>query len=440
MGGLSQPSLKLSKKKFQLTTFNIVNLHPIQKTPTNFPASMNRIAIKLKPAAERMVKKGHPWIFEGGITKQSTQGAPGDIAIIYESKKNKLLAVGLYDPDSPIRIKVLSHHKPATINEDWFQQKITEAFAIRQPLLQTNTNSYRLINGENDGLPGLIADIYATVVVVKLYSRIWLPYLELLLPILMEISSAKTMILRLSRAMNELLKDSKWSNGMTVFGHLENEVVLFEEHGIKFSANVVHGHKTGYFLDHRPNRKKIGELAKGKKVLDVFSYAGGFSVHALVGGATEVTSLDISAPALEIAKQNADLNSFKGTHKTMVIDAFEGLGELYKQQQTFDVVVIDPPSFAKRDTEVEKAKVSYQRLAVLGVKLVKKGGLLLLASCSSRVDADTFFEVSEHALSQSGRSFQLLEKTFHDIDHPITFPEGAYLKSGYYKIGNGMGV
>lgn len=395
---------------------------------------MNRIAIKLKPAAERMVKKGHPWVFEGAITKQSKQGDPGDIAIIYESKKNKLLAVGLYDPDSPIRIKIVSHHKPANINEDWFQQKVTKAFTIRQPLLKTKTNSYRLINGENDGLPGLIADVYASVVVVKLYSRIWLPYLEKLLLILLETSASKTMVLRLSRNMEDLLTDGKWTNGMTVFGELENEVVLFEEHGIQFSANVIHGHKTGYFLDHRPNRKKIGEMAKGKKVLDVFSYAGGFSVHALVGGATEVTSLDISAPALEIAKQNASLNTFSGTHKTMAIDAFEGLEKLHQQKQTFDIVIIDPPSFAKRDTEIEKAKISYQRLAILGVQLVKKGGLLLLASCSSRVEADTFFEVSEWALSKSGRPFELLEKTFHDIDHPFTFPEGAYLKSGYYRI------
>jgi 23S rRNA (cytosine1962-C5)-methyltransferase len=170
--------------------------------------------------------------------------------------------------------------------------------------------------------------------------------------------------------------------------------------------------------------------------LDVFSYAGGFSVHALANGAKEVTSLDISAQALEMAVQNGKLNDYNGIHNTMAIDAFIGLHDLIKQGKTFDLVVIDPPSFAKSAKEIDKAKHSYSRLARLGTSLTKKGGLLVLASCSSRVDADTFFDICEAEIQNGSRSFKVIDNTYHDTDHPIinSFPEGAYLKCGYYKL------
>lgn len=395
---------------------------------------MNRIAIKLKPAAERKVKKGHPWVFEGSITKQSGEGKPGDLAIIYDNKKNKFLACGFYDPESPIRVKLLQYHQPANIDKDWFHEKIKTAFDIRKPLLLTDTDSYRLIYGENDGLPGLIADVYHEVLVVKIYSAIWFPYLEELLPDLLAVSDCKTAVLRLSRSLQNNESGHHFKDGQIISGVLENEVVIFKEHGLRFSANVVHGHKTGYFLDHRDNRKKVGELAKNKKVLDVFSYAGGFSVHALAGGASEVLSIDINVKALALAQQNAALNPHEGKHSIWAIDAFEGMETLIRKREQFDLVIIDPPSFAKRETEVEKAKKHYQQLAVLGAQLVKNGGTILLASCSSRVSADDFFTISENAIRSANKDFELIGKTFHDLDHPVTFPEGAYLKAGYYRI------
>ena len=393
---------------------------------------MTRIAIKLKPAAERMVKKGHPWVFENSITKQSGEAKAGDLAIIYDNKKNKFLACGLYDPKSPIRIKLLQYHKPSSIDSAWFLEKIHAAFEIRRPLFQTNTNSYRLIYGENDGLPGLIADVYHDVLVMKLYSAIWFPYLDLIVPHLLNLNQCKTIVLRLSRSLQNSDTDHNFKDGQILFGTLENEVVIFKEHGLNFSANVVHGHKTGYFLDHRENRRKVGELAKNKKVLDVFSYAGGFSVHALAGGATEVTSIDISAKALEMARQNAALNPHQGKHTTLAVDAFEGMETLIQQGRQFDLVIIDPPSFAKRESEVEIAKKQYAKLARFGAKLVGPEGTILLASCSSRIKAEVFFQISEEAIQATGKHFKLIEKTFHDVDHPITFPEGAYLKAGYY--------
>jgi len=381
-----------------------------------------------------MVKKGHPWVFENSILKQNLRGNAGDLAIIYDTKKNNFLACGLYDPFSPIRIKLIQFKKTAVIDQNWFSEKIDIAYRRREPLLKTNTNSYRLLFGENDSFPGFIADVYDTVLVIKLYSHIWFPYLNWILFELIRVTGCKTVVSRLSRSLKSKGETYGIQDGSVIFGTLENEVVVFKEHGVLFSANVIQGHKTGYFLDHRHNRKRVGELAKGKSVLDVFSYAGGFSVHALTGGAKEVISLDISKHALEIAKKNTLLNTHTGIHNVIVADAFEGLQKLILEKKLFDIVVIDPPSFAKRENEISRAKKSYTRLASIGAKLVSPNGILVLASCSSRIVAEDFFKISEESITDAGRTFQILDKTYHDIDHPVTFKEGAYLKCAYYKL------
>lgn len=404
----------------------------LEKLPEIVP---QKLAIKMKTAAQKAVRHGHPWVFESGIVKQNKEGNAGDLAIIFDQRRNKFLAIGLFDPHSPIRIKILQKDKSANIDAAWFQEKIETAFAKRKPLLKTATNSYRFIYGENDGLPGFIADVYDDVLVVKLYSAIWLPFLKMILPILLDISKCKTLVLRLARSLQKMPEALHGlHDGMVLHGDLDNEEIVFREHGLRFTANVIHGHKTGYFLDHRHNRKRVGELANEKTVLDIFAYAGGFSVHALAGGATEVTSLDISAKALKMSEKNVALNDLKANHRTMAIDAFKGLEQLYQEGKLFDLIIVDPPSFAKRESEREKAMDSYTRLAKMALKIVAKNGILLLASCSSRVTAEEFFALNERVLEQSGRSFQELERHFHDIDHPIGFKEGAYLKAVYYRM------
>ncbi|WP_062058136.1 class I SAM-dependent rRNA methyltransferase [Aquimarina longa] len=393
-----------------------------------------RIAVKVRSSAEKMVKRCHPWVFEESIIKQNITGEAGDLVIIYDHKKNTFLACGLYDPYSPIRIKLIQFGKTAQINKEWFATQISKAYDIRRPLLKTATNSYRLLFGENDSLPGFIADVYDHVLVIKLYSHIWLPYLNWIVSSLLAITKCTVVVLRLSRLLQSKGEIYGLKDGQVVYGVLEDEVVVFKEHGVLFSANVIKGHKTGYFLDHRHNRKRVGELAHNKTVLDVFSYAGGFSVHALKGGAKEVVSLDISKQALDMAKANATLNTHTGNHSIIVADAFEGLQTLINDQKKFDIIVIDPPSFAKRESEVYKAENSYMRLAALGAQLVKHNGILVLASCSSRVVAADFFKISEESILNTGKTFTIIEKTTHDIDHPITFPEGAYLKCGYYRL------
>ena len=364
----------------------------------------------------------------------------GDRAIIFDQKKNRFLGLGLIDPFSIIRIKMLFAVKKETFDQAWILQKFKEAFEIRKPLLETDTNSYRWIYGENDGLPGLIVDVYNDVVVLKLYSTIWLPYMEWITSSINEVlqQECKTysaLVLRLSRSVQKETKQLKGLHeGQILAGSLTSNTVTFIEHGIKFSANVIEGHKTGYFLDHRLNRKRVGELANNKSVIDIFSYAGGFSVHALCGGAKEVVSVDISKQALLLAKENAKLNGEFQQHRCIDGDAFKIMSELIRADKTFDLVVVDPPSFAKRASEIELAKKSYRRLTKLAIKLAARQGILVLASCSSRISAADFHEIISDCLNNQPRNFEILEEKHHDIDHPVTFDEGRYLKCFYIKM------
>lgn len=373
----------------------------------------------------------HPWVFSDSISKISPNGAAGDLAIIYGKKSNRPMAVGLYDPESPVAIKVLHHDGAVMIDSGFFEEKIKTARQLREPLLQNDTDAYRLLFGENDGFPGLIVDIYGKAGVIKLYSPIWLPYLDMLVPLIVEAARIDALLLRLSRHLQRLPLPLR--EGDLLHGTLPDPNVVFSEYGVRFKANLLLGHKTGFFLDHRANRHQVGQMAQGKKVLDVFAYAGGFSVHALAGGAAEVTSVDISRQALELALENGRLNSGTGQHHLLAGDAFELLENMTKRRQKFDIVIIDPPSFAKSAAEVDTALRKYARLAELGAQLTARGGTLLLASCSSRVTADTFFELHREVFSRISLRHRLTHRTEHDIDHPVRFPEGAYLKTGYYE-------
>lgn len=394
-----------------------------------------KLAVKLRPAAEKAVKQGHPWVWESGIEKITHGGDCGDAAIIFDKRKNKFLAFGLYDPASPIAIKVLSVGKSMNLDEAWITEKLEEAHIKRQPLLETNTNSYRWIYGENDGLPMLIIDVYDNVAVVKLYSLIWEAHIHSVVNAINAITEVKAVVLRLSRLTAQHTADKELHHdGAVIYGQLKSPVIIFTEYGLRFTADVVSGHKTGYFLDHRHNRYKISHLSKGRRVLDIFSYAGGFSVHALAGGAKSVTSLDISKQALEMAKENVKLNKLTARHKVMAIDAFKGMEELYKAGRKFELIIVDPPSFAKKAEENARALKSYKRLTQYASHLITKGGILVMASCSSRVSKQEFFEAVESVLQEEEIRYEVIEKTDHDIDHPIKIVESAYLKCGYYKV------
>jgi 23S rRNA (cytosine1962-C5)-methyltransferase len=396
------------------------------------PASRN-IALRVSAQAERALRAGHPWLFESAIQEHSHDGQPGDLAVAFDHK-GRFLAVGLFDPHSPIRVHVLQHGQPATINVAWFRERLQVAARLRAPLLEGGTNGYRLVYGENDGLPGLVVDRYDRTLVLKLYTVAWVPHLQDVLAALQDVMPAERCVLRLSRAVRGLpgslygLEDGLILTGADLPGP-----VLFRENGLCFEADPIHGQKTGFFLDQRENRARVEERAAGNRVLNVFAYSGGFSVYAARGGAREVVSLDLSRPALEAAERNWGLNQDQPGvaachHELLAADAFHALAELARSARRFDLLIVDPPSFAKQQSEVPRALAAYARLTRLSLGVLRPGGMLVMASCSSRVSADAFFATVHRAALQTGRPLREIVRTGHALDHPVRFKEGAYLK------------
>jgi 23S rRNA (cytosine1962-C5)-methyltransferase len=343
-----------------------------------------------------------------------------------------------------IRVRVLVFHSPTDINRDWFLEKIDQAVKIRQPLTQQaltrETNGYRIVFGENDGLPGLVVDRYADTLVIKLYSPIWLPYLETLISILPEVIPFHRLVLRLSRG---LMKESGHLYGLTdgeiLQGDSLNKPVMFLENGLVFEAEPIIGQKTGFFLDQRENRLRVEKLSAGKSVLNCFAYTGGFSVYAGRGGASEVVSVDISAPAIAAAKRNWEHNLHfeniqQSQHTGITADVFVVLAEMAERHQRYDVVILDPPMFAHKQVQVKNALNAYDRLTRAGLAVLKSGGTLVQASCSSRIDAETFFSGINNAVTGVGRSLIEIERSGHGLDHPVGFKEGEYLKCLFAKV------
>lgn len=391
--------------------------------------NLKRIALHVKPAAERAIKQGHPWLFEQGITKQSHEGNPGDLAVVYDSK-NRFLAVGVYDPQSPIRVKLLQYRTGAEINVEWFHDKLSDALAIREPLLDSGTTGYRLVHGENDGLPGIVLDRYDDTLVLKLYSAAWVPHLGNLLAAMSEVTYAQRWVLRLSRTMGN---PYGLQDGTMLKGETPTAPVRFIENDLAFTADVIAGHKTGFFFDQRDNRALAGTLAQGRSVLDVFAYTGAFAVYCARGGATSVAALDVSEPALAAAEETFARNRREGrigktTLELLSGDAFKVMNTLHRQRKQYDMVVIDPPNFTKGEGDVPGALNAYRNLVELGLELLAPQGVFVMASCSSRVSADAFFETVVPMATRLRPDLDEIHRTGHALDHPVGFPEGAYLK------------
>jgi 23S rRNA (cytosine1962-C5)-methyltransferase len=395
--------------------------------------SDRRIAVRVAPEAERALRHGHPWLFDQAIRRQSREGLAGDLAVIFDRKRD-FLAVGLYDPHSTIRVRILHRGKPTRIDRDWFRAKLAAAAQVRVPLLDGTTTGYRLVHGENDGLPGLVIDRYEQTLVLKLYTSAWLPHLRDVLPALVDVVPAERLVLRLGRAMLEQPQELYGlRDGMLLCGPDLDGPLLFRENGLRFEVDPVRGQKTGFFLDQRDNRARVERLATGKDVLNVFAYTGGFSVYAARGGARSVVSVDVSAAALEAAARNMVHNAHipavaTAAHEMVADDAFEVLARLGEACRHFDLVIIDPPAFAQKQDQVVQALSAYGRLTRLGLGVLRPGGTLVQASCSSRVDAEAFFEAIHHAAMQVGRPLREIERTGHPLDHPVAFKEGVYLK------------
>ena len=396
--------------------------------------STNNISVQLTPTVVRTVKKGHPWIFDKGILKQNAPGNPGDLAILYDQKR-KFLGIGLFDPVSPIKIRVLHRGQPTTLDAEWLKAKLRDIFARRNLLINDSmTTGYRLVSGENDGLPGLVVDRYSHTLVFKLDTVAWMPHLDHLKSVFCELVQVERIVLRISRTVATAAAcPEHLRKACVIFGPPLAGPVIFLENGIRFEAEPIIGQKTGFFLDQRDNRVRVGEISRGKTVLNVFSYTGGFSLYAASNSAKSVTSLDLSKPAIDASLRNFDLNKDNSyiantPHLTLCDDAFDAMRQLANDKIKFDVVILDPPSFAKKQADIPEALIAYERLVKLGLKVLKKKGVLVSASCSARVPAETFFNTVIRTAANVKRPLQVLEKTTHALDHPIGFPEGAYLK------------
>lgn len=386
---------------------------------------MSVIKARLFPRAEAAVRAGHPWVFAESVKSLSRQGEPGEMVAVYD-RRDRMMALGFHDPASPIRIRILHVGDAVRIDREWWFERAVSAMEMRRALISADTDGVRCIHGENDGFPGLVADQYADTLVVKLYSAVWLPRWEEIEQVLREVMRPRHLVLRLSRNLREPAAEFRLTEGF--HGNAGQPVVVFREHGLRFEADVLHGQKTGFFLDQRENRVRVAAMSAGKEVLNLFSYTGGFSVHAAGGGARRVVDVDISNHALESARRNFALNpALDGcSHLGIRADVFEWLRN---DGGSFDLVISDPPSLAKRERERAGAIKAYRALNAAAINRVGQGGFLLAASCSAHVSEQEFFSSVRSAAVASGRSFHTCWTSGHAADHPATFAEARYLKA-----------
>ncbi len=402
-----------------------------------------RLAVRVTRDAERQIRSGHPWLFDGSITSISPGGQPGDLAVVFDAKR-RFLAIGLFDPESPIRVRILHHGSPAPIDSWWLTERVAAADERRRSIIDDpTTTGYRVIHGENDGLGGLVLDRYDQTLVLKLYSSAWFVHLDQLTAAITARFDPDALVVRMARLVaRSPHRPRRLDEGDALVGAAPDRPVEFLENGLVMNADVVAGHKTGYFLDQRDNRVIVKGLAEGRRVLDLYCCTGGFSVHAAAGGATEVHSVDISAPAVDATRRAMAANRHLPAvaacaHTTATGDALGELTRLARQGRRFDLVVVDPPNFASSAAQVPGALRAYTRLAELAAEVTRPGGTALLASCSSRVGADEHLDAVRQGVARAGRHLEVVTRTGHAVDHPIGFAEGAYLKAVVARLAGG---
>jgi 23S rRNA (cytosine1962-C5)-methyltransferase len=396
------------------------------------------IRLQISKSHQKKIRNGYPWVFKYQILNGLLKGNPGDLGVVYDSN-NRFLAVGLVDPEDEICFRVLQRGNPIAIDEKFWEERFRAALFIRESLKGLQTDGYRVLNGENDGFPGLVLDRYGGSAVLKIYSTSWIPYLKILSGIIQKELPVKRAVIRLARKITTAcLKQFSIQEGDVLFGESLGSSVRFLENGLSFDADILVGQKTGFYFDQRENRETIRELALEKTILNVFSYTGGFSVYALAGGCKSVLEIDANSWALESGRKNVELNfsdsKIAANFSQKRGDAFQELEKLKKERQEFDLAILDPPAFARKKKEKPTALKAYFRLAEMGACLVKKGGVLFAASCSAPVSSEEFFEAVSKGVRAAGFEFLPFKRSGHALDHPISFKEGAYLKGIFGKV------
>ncbi|MFP3949029.1 MAG: class I SAM-dependent rRNA methyltransferase, partial [Longimicrobiales bacterium] len=349
-------------------------------------------------------------------------------------RRNRFLAAGLWDPESTIRIRVLVHGETERIGRELFRNRLADALGRRTGVASRQTTGFRVLSGGNDGMPGLVADLYDRTLVLKVYSVAWIPHLRHVAGAARDLLAPERILLLASdRVAAGGACPCPVAEGGALHGSTRPGPVPFLETGLRFEARPFEGHKTGFYLDQRANRRRLGAKASGARVLDVFAHSGGFSLHAARGGAREVVSVDVAGPALQQARRHFDLNRSDPRvrhcrHATIEGDAFAVMTELVRREEEFDFVVVDPPAFARASRHRSNALTAYGKLTSLATSLLRPGGLLVQASCSSRIGAEEFQDVVVRSARAEGWPLDEVEITGHPPDHPVGFPQGRYLK------------
>jgi len=389
----------------------------------------------LKPYKEESLAKGHAWIFSGALQQPPRWIEAGGLVDV-KSAKGKFVARGYYNPHTDIAIRILTRNPEEAIDADFIQRRVHRAVELRRVFDAGQTNAYRLIHSEGDGLPGLVVDRFADILVMQIQTAGIERLRPLLIEALMQETGASGILLR-NDSMSRRREGLEVEEPGVVAGEVPEQVVI-RENGVQFLVNPWQGQKTGFFLDQRDKRESLRKYVQGKRVLNCFSYTGGFSVYAaLTHPATRVTSVDTSASAIETAYENFSLNGLDpDAHEFFIADVFDYLEAAIEKGEKFDVVVLDPPAFAKTQSARSNALIAYQRLNTLGMRVLRPEGILLTCSCSGVVSMNDLLEIVSASAQRFQRSLHLLEKYTHGIDHPINraMPETSYLKAIFCRI------
>ncbi|MCE5206738.1 MAG: class I SAM-dependent rRNA methyltransferase [Chloroflexi bacterium] len=401
----------------------------------------------LKPGREKSVRSLHPWIFSGAMERISGNAGMGDTVEVC-SAKGDWLCRAAYSPRSNIRARIWTWDKNQSVDEEFFADRVQKAAALRDELrIAETTEMYRLIHAESDGLPGLIVDRYKDVLVAQFLTagaEAWKP---IILKVLSTIEGVRCIYERSDADVRQLEGLPEQTGVLS--GSLPDQPMLLSENGLRFKVNVADGHKTGFYLDQRENRKIFREMAAGGHVLNCFCYTGAFGVYGLAGrvdgqadgfangNAVRITSVDSSAQALELARQNMQLNGFPLDQHTFIEgDVFQVLRQFRDQAKQFDAIILDPPRFAPTSAQVERAARGYKDINLLAFKLLRPGGLLFTFSCSGGVSMELFQKIVASAAEDARVQASILRRMYNGPDHPIrlSFPEGAYLKGLVCKV------
>lgn len=383
----------------------------------------------LKAGRDKSLRRWHPWIFAGAIAKVEGEPQVGETVDIV-SADGQVLGRGAFSPRSQILVRVWTFDPAEEVDAAFFRMRLGRAIAARTPLIQGGTtNAYRLVNAESDGLPGLIVDQYDEFLVCQFLSAGTEVWRQTVVEALAELVACRGIYERSDVDVRS--KEGLCPRTGLLWGQSPPELVEIREGPCRFLVDLIHGHKTGFYLDQRENRALAARYCQGMEVLNCFAYTGAFTIWALLGGAAAVTNIESSAEALALARRNLALNGIdSGAAEFIQGDAFQELRRLRDGGRQFDVVILDPPKFADSQAQVPKASRGYKDINLLAFKLLRQQGVLITFSCSGLIAPELFQKIVADAALDAGRSAQIIARLGQACDHPValSFPEGGYLK------------